>query len=143
MPSAGVPQPAEIAMGLAKEGSSFVRKSPRAPGSASSPGEGAELRPLPVSWPGEALRPFLGLFLIGSSYGIEPALKAQADLLLSMGEDDIPHHLARIMVLEQLYRAESIQAGNQVPQIISSGYRPHSASQPTCKSGEVLASPLL
>ena len=30
-------------------------------------------------------------------------------------------------------------SGNQVPQIISSGYRPHSASQPTCKSGDRLS----
>lgn len=52
-------------------------------------------------------------FLIGSSFGISEGLKRQADLLLSMGCMTFPHHLARIMVMEQLYRSETIQAGTR------------------------------
>ena len=52
-------------------------------------------------------------FLIGSSFGMAPQVKAKADFKLSMGPMTFPHHLARIMVLEQIYRAEAIQAGSK------------------------------
>ena len=53
------------------------------------------------------------VFLIGSSFGMAPRVKEKADFRLSMGPMTFPHHLARIMVLEQLYRAEAIQAGSR------------------------------
>lgn len=52
-------------------------------------------------------------FLIGSSFGIAQRIKDKADFKLSMSPMTFPHHLARIMVLEQIYRAESIQAGTK------------------------------
>ena len=52
-------------------------------------------------------------FLIGSSFGMAPRVKEKADFKLSMGPMTFPHHLARVMVLEQIYRAEAIQAGSK------------------------------
>lgn len=52
-------------------------------------------------------------FLIGSSFGISKKVKEKADYQLSMSPMTFPHHLARIMVMEQIYRAESIQAGTK------------------------------
>ena len=50
-------------------------------------------------------------FVIGGADGIEPALRAEADHLLSFGKMVWPHMLVCVMLAEQLYRAASILSG--------------------------------
>jgi len=51
------------------------------------------------------------VFVIGGAEGIDPALKARASWKLSLSQMTFPHELARLLLLEQLYRALTIQQG--------------------------------
>lgn len=110
------PSPAEILAGLEKEAEQILTKIPK--GSwlcvftpegklLSSESLAEKLKEVKVSGKSSVC------FLIGSSFGMSQELKNIADFKLSMSPMTFPHHLARIMVMEQIYRAESIQAGSK------------------------------
>ena len=110
------PSPAEIQTGLEKEAELILQKIPKGAwfcvltpeGKIISSEELADkMRDVKNSGKGCAC------FLIGSSFGMAQKIKDKADFKLSMSRMTFPHHLARVMVLEQLYRAEAIQAGSK------------------------------
>lgn len=110
------PSPAEVSAGLEKEAEQILSKLPKGAWFCVFTPEGKELssetfasklKEVKLSGKSSAC------FLIGSSFGMAPRVKELADFRLSMGPMTFPHHLARIMVLEQLYRAEAIQAGSK------------------------------
>lgn len=51
------------------------------------------------------------VFLIGGSWGLDETVLKRANALLSFGKHTLPHLLARIVLLEQLYRAEMVLHG--------------------------------
>jgi len=51
------------------------------------------------------------VFLVGSDLGVAAALRGEARLELALSRLTLPHHLARVVLLEQLYRALDLAAG--------------------------------
>ena len=110
------PSAAEIAAGLEKEAELIFSKIPKGAWFCVFTPEGkllsseqlaGKLKDIKLAGKSSAC------FLIGSSFGMSPKVKERADFKLSMSPMTFPHHLARVMVLEQLYRAEAIQAGSK------------------------------
>lgn len=111
-----MPSPGEIDAALEKEAQQILRKLPAGAWvcalcvegrQMSSPQLADTLSRLALSGRSRAV------FLIGGSFGLHPEVKGRADLQLSMSEMTFPHHLARVMLAEQLYRAFSINEGGK------------------------------
>lgn len=106
----------EIANALAKEGEAIRAKIPPnsrvaalcVEGRMRSSEELAHMFPAVGNSPDKHL-----VFLIGGSYGLHPSIKAEASTQLSMSPMTFPHHLARVMLLEQIYRAYQINGGTR------------------------------
>ena len=110
------PTLAQIQAALAKEARALEQKLPRGAFVCVLTPEGKQLSSLQLAQRLSALKSGGGsaaVFVLGSSYGLDEAFKRRADLQLSMSAMTFPHHLARVMLLEQLYRAETIQAGGK------------------------------
>lgn len=110
------PSPAQITAGLEKEAEQIIDKLPKGAWFCVFTPEGKllssdaladKIKSVKLSGKSSCC------FLIGSSFGMAQRIKELADFKLSMSPMTFPHHLARIMVMEQLYRAEAIQAGSK------------------------------
>lgn len=105
------PSEKQIAAGLLKEGELILGKIPREAFAIplciegkmlASPQLADKLREIPLSGRSQLA------FIIGGSFGLSEAVKARGDLKLSMSPMTFPHQLARVMLLEQVYRGFSI-----------------------------------
>ena len=110
------PSPAQIDAALAKEADAIRAKLPPSASLIALCVEGRmhsseELAHLMADWANRGEKHLV--FLIGGSFGLHPSIKAKAAAQLSMSPMTFPHHLARVMLLEQIYRAYQINAGTK------------------------------
>lgn len=110
------PSEAEIAAALEKEGAEILRKIPAGASVVSLCIEGKLYSSEELA---EHFRRSANsgcshvVFIIGGSYGLSDAVKKQSDVRLSMSRMTFPHRLARVMLLEQIYRGFKINAGEK------------------------------
>lgn len=110
------PSPAELSQALAAEAALIEDKLPKNGTLIALCIEGDELSSEELSHKIAAFGTEGGgrlTFLIGGSVGLDERLKQRADLKLSLSPMTFPHHMARVMLLEQLYRAYQIAAGTK------------------------------
>jgi len=110
------PSQAEIDAALSKEAAEILRLIPADAYVTAMCVEGKQL-------PSEAVAELISsrensgkprlCFIIGGSYGLSEQVKKRADLKLSMSKMTFPHHLARVMLAEQLYRGFKIREGSR------------------------------
>ena len=108
------PKPAEIENALVREGERIEKQLLRDSSLICLCVEGTQMDSVAFSGLLQACeasgRPRL-CFVIGGSFGLSEGLKKKADRCLSMSEMTFPHHLARVMLVEQIYRGFQIKEG--------------------------------
>ncbi len=109
------PSKAELDACLFKEAEAIRRAVPRGAAMIALCVEGREMssEKLSETLAGLSMNVSKLAFVIGGSDGLHGSVKDAAALRLSMSPMTFPHHLARVMVLEQLYRAFSIMNGGK------------------------------
>ena len=110
------PSESEIKRCMEKEGGAILSKLPKDSfvvplciegEQYSSPSLAKEMEKIPLS--GQS-----GItFIIGGSFGLSDEVKAMGKLKLSMSEMTFPHQLARVMLLEQIYRCFQINTNGK------------------------------
>ena len=108
------PSPAEITNALAREAEEIRKKIPKGAKVAAMCIEGKMRSSTEFSrmiFDGGVGGTSKLCFLIGGSHGLAEEIKAAAELRISMSPMTFPHHLARVMLLEQIYRAFQIGTG--------------------------------
>ena len=105
------PSPAEVARGLAKEAEAIRAKLPPAATVVALCVEGRMKSSEELAQLLEGSEQLA--CIIGGSFGLDPSIKAAAQLRLSMSPMTFPHHLARVMLLEQIYRGAKINEGGR------------------------------
>lgn len=53
------------------------------------------------------------VFVIGGVYGLDTSVRKKANLVLSFSRFTFPHQLIRLILIEQLYRARTINSGKK------------------------------
>ena len=110
------PSDKEIAAALEKEGAEILKKIPSDAFVVAMCVEGKQM-------PSEGMAKLIAeregsgkpqlCFIIGGSFGLADTVKNRADLRLSMSKMTFPHHLARVMLAEQVYRGFKINEGSR------------------------------
>lgn len=107
--------PASISRALEKEGDAILSRIPKGAVTVALCVEGKELDSPElaafIARAGESSGKLT--FIIGSSHGLSPRVKAAADLRLSVSRMTFPHQLMRLILSEALYRAACINAGRR------------------------------
>lgn len=109
------PSDAETEAAVRREGDAILERIPKGTRTVALCVEGKEI-------PSEGMAEILSAaaaeggkicFVIGGSDGLDKRVKAAAEARISMSRMTFPHHLARVMLLEQIYRGFKINEGSR------------------------------